>query len=219
MLKSAQPKPTTSAELKGRKVILTAATRLFLERGYRGTTMELVAAAAGFGRQTVYNQFESKKALFDATVAVLWEKLPAATITNQQGSLQQAEQILFEVGHAIAETWASEEAVAFVRMIVAESMQFPELAESFFRVGRDPARHAVMQYLNALNGTAQWDVPDPELAAAQFVGLLNESLLWSRIIRDPKTLPKERRTRIVTEAVRTFTCRYKVAGTRVHQTE
>jgi len=216
MKKSARPQQRAGAEeLTGRQAILRAATRMFLKRGYRGTSMELVAQEAGFGRQTVYNQFESKKALFDATVTLLWAKLPVATIVEEEG--QPPEQVLLDVGNAIAEHWASDEAVAFARMIIAESIHFPDLADSFFTAGRDPARSAVSRYLSALGNTAGWDVPDPDLAAAQFVGLLNEPLLWTRVIRGGKAPAKERRRIMVAEAVRTFACRYRVASkTRRH---
>ncbi|WP_442949235.1 TetR family transcriptional regulator [Nostoc sp.] len=42
-----------SKEPTKRQAILRAAARTFLARGYEGTSMELVAAESGAGRQTV----------------------------------------------------------------------------------------------------------------------------------------------------------------------
>jgi AcrR family transcriptional regulator len=49
-----------------RPLVLDAAFHLFLERGYEGTSMEAVAAAAGVSKPVVYACFASKKELFEA---------------------------------------------------------------------------------------------------------------------------------------------------------
>ncbi|MCO4252139.1 TetR/AcrR family transcriptional regulator [Pseudarthrobacter raffinosi] len=48
--------------------VLTAATELFLERGYAGTTMAEVGAAVGVSTNNVYWYFPSKDALFAAVM-------------------------------------------------------------------------------------------------------------------------------------------------------
>jgi AcrR family transcriptional regulator len=56
-----------------RRLILAAAGRLFVEKGYLGTTLAAVAAAAGVSVQTVYNVVGGKpallKAVYDVTLA------------------------------------------------------------------------------------------------------------------------------------------------------
>src|SRR4051812_6942538 len=47
-----------------RRAIVEAATRAFLAGGYRGTSMDEIAAAAGVSKQTVYKQFVDKQRLF-----------------------------------------------------------------------------------------------------------------------------------------------------------
>ena len=49
---------------KKRQAIIRAATALFLRDGYRGTSMDQVAAAAAVSKQTVYKHFEDKEQLF-----------------------------------------------------------------------------------------------------------------------------------------------------------
>jgi AcrR family transcriptional regulator len=49
-----------------RPLVLDAAFDLFLERGYEGTSMESVAAAAGVTKPVVYACFASKEELFEA---------------------------------------------------------------------------------------------------------------------------------------------------------
>src|SRR5436305_15065188 len=52
-----------------RRAIIDAATRLFLDGGgYRGTSMDEIAALSGVSKQTVYKHFTDKEALFRAIV-------------------------------------------------------------------------------------------------------------------------------------------------------
>jgi AcrR family transcriptional regulator len=57
----------------GRRRVLDAATRMFLERGYADTTVPAVARAAGVSAQSVYKAFGNKpgllKAVFDVAMA------------------------------------------------------------------------------------------------------------------------------------------------------
>ncbi len=48
--------------------VIEAATRLFLERGYAGTTIPAIAAEAGVALQTVYRAAPGKAGLLDAAV-------------------------------------------------------------------------------------------------------------------------------------------------------
>jgi AcrR family transcriptional regulator len=48
-----------------RPLVLDAAFELFLERGYEGTSMEAIAAAAGVSKPVVYACFASKEELFE----------------------------------------------------------------------------------------------------------------------------------------------------------
>ncbi|MDE1177001.1 MAG: TetR/AcrR family transcriptional regulator [Edaphobacter sp.] len=207
---SAQRKPTLETEASTkRQQILKAAARTFLAQGYRGTSMEIVAKESGAGRQTVYNQFASKKALFDATLTLLWEKMPIDHIVSRTAPERTPEEALLEIGNAIAEFWVPEETVAFLRMVIAESIHFPELAESFFTFGRGSARRSVIEYFGVLRDTKALELSDPELAAAQFIGLINEPLLSSRIIGAGKSPSKDRRKQVVHEAIQTFLARYR----------
>ena len=171
--------------------------------------MELVAVESGVGRQTVYNQFASKRALFDATLSLMWEEMAIDRIVSRRETERAPEKVLLEIGNTIADFWAKEEAVAFLRMIISESIHFPELSESFFTFGRGSARRAVIEYLSMLGRTKALDVADPELAAAQFIGLINEPLLSSRVIGAGKPSSRARRRQVVQEAVRTFLTRYQ----------
>jgi AcrR family transcriptional regulator len=49
---------------RNRGLVLDAARRVFLERGYAGATLEVIAEEAGFSKGVMYSQFASKPDLF-----------------------------------------------------------------------------------------------------------------------------------------------------------
>lgn len=71
-VKPPRTRRTDKAELTRRRVV-EAAVRLFVERGYRSTTIEAIAEAADVSVETIYKRFGSKagmlKAARDAAVA------------------------------------------------------------------------------------------------------------------------------------------------------
>jgi AcrR family transcriptional regulator len=76
-----------------REVIFRAAGRLFAERGYAGTRLDDVAAAAGVTKPMVYRHFESKKALY----AALLEKHEADLPSFLEGTGEPDPRAILEV--------------------------------------------------------------------------------------------------------------------------
>jgi AcrR family transcriptional regulator len=70
--------------------ILDAALRVFRRYGFRRSSIEQVAAAAGLTRQGLYHHFESKEALFRAVIESLYEgalgaEIAAADVVEKAG--------------------------------------------------------------------------------------------------------------------------------------
>ena len=68
---------------RNRALVLAAARRVFLERGYAGATLEAIADEAGFSKGVVYSQFAGKPDLFlallDARIAERAERNAAVS--------------------------------------------------------------------------------------------------------------------------------------------
>ncbi len=79
-----QPRPLASAAVaeraeSTRKALVVAARRLFVERGYHGTSTEEIVALAGVGtRGALYHHFADKRALFVAVFEAVEEDLVVA---------------------------------------------------------------------------------------------------------------------------------------------
>lgn len=63
-----------------RERIVRAAGRMLLSDGYRGLSMDALAAQLGMSKRTIYQHFDSKEALVMATVEGFFERLGAETI-------------------------------------------------------------------------------------------------------------------------------------------
>src|SRR5215208_6812069 len=70
-----QPNASESRSARKRAAILEAATTLFLRHGYRGTSMDEIAATAGVSKQTVYKHFADKESLFSEIVVSTVEEV------------------------------------------------------------------------------------------------------------------------------------------------
>jgi len=77
-----------------RRQLFTVALNLFAERGFRSTTMDDIAEAAGVTKPLVYQHFSSKRALYLELVDSVAKELVAAigeAVANASGPRQQVE--------------------------------------------------------------------------------------------------------------------------------
>ncbi|WP_422743437.1 TetR/AcrR family transcriptional regulator [Mycobacterium sp. WMMD1722] len=196
-----------------RDTILRTAGQVFLASGYEQSSMDEIALQAGVARRTLYNQFSSKKALFDATMTQLWDRMPLDEIVDATTQDGPAEEVLYAVGRAIADFWSPPEAVAFLRLVIWESPRFPELGRGMMDNGRSPARRAVNRYVRRLGRRRDFRIADPDLATTQFIdAILGELLLGRLVATSTSTVSEDRCDYLVREAVRMFLARYHRAG-------
>lgn len=133
-----------------RQVILDAARAKFLRAGYAATTLEVVAAAAGVSKMTLYRHFGSKEVLFEALVRGM-----ADGLEDLEGSAAQAADArarLRAFGLSFARALMRPEALALYRMIVSEAERFPDLARLFQDRGREQAQAWVAAVLREERG-------------------------------------------------------------------
>jgi AcrR family transcriptional regulator len=184
-----------------RAAIVEAAARVFLEKGYEGTSMELVARAAKVARRTVYNQYVSKEALFTAVTEHVWSKYDLARQVRTGGGARES---IAALAAAIVKFWMDSDAIAFLRLVVAEGDRFPHLAPTFFDSGKQPVFRALVAEIRRLKKAGLLIVDDIELAAKQLVGLLNEPLMWPRLLQLSGPPAKARRDAVIESAIEVF---------------
>jgi AcrR family transcriptional regulator len=190
-----------------REVIVAAATRLFLERGFGAVSMDELAAAAGVARRTLYNQFDSKEEIFREMLQRVSGQLEHAFPPGIeiQGDV---EAVLRLVGRMILKLHKNRDYLGFLRMVVADSRQFPWIAEEFAAV-MDPQTERLVRLLAHLTSMGVLNCRNPMLAAHQFMGALNDLSLWPWMLgRERIPVPDEE---LVEETIRMFLEHYRVA--------
>ncbi|MGO9392558.1 TetR/AcrR family transcriptional regulator [Rhodoblastus sp.] len=189
-----------------REAIVEAATRLFLEHGFGSVSMDELAGAAGLARRTLYNQFTSKEEIFREMLlrvsGQLEDTFPPGIET--QGDVDE---VLRLIARMILELHRHPEYLGFLRMVVADSRQFPWIAEEFSAV-MEPQTERLARYLAHVTAMGILNCRNPTLAAHQFMGILNEFSLWPLMIgRKKLAVPTEE---IVEETVQMFLQHYRL---------
>ena len=187
-----------------RDAIVEAAQRLFLQRGFGSVSMDELAEAAGVARRTLYNQFARKEEIFREMLLKVSGQLEDAFPTGieTQGDV---EEVLRVVARVILDLHKNTEYLGFLRMVVADSRQFPWIAEEFAAV-MDPQTERLIRYFAHLNTVGILDCRDPRLAAHQFMGMLNEFSLWPWMM-GRKNISVSRKD-VVEETIRMFLLHY-----------
>lgn len=134
--------------------IAEAAFVLFSERGYAHVRMEDVARHAGVAKGTVYLYFAGKEGLFRA---VIERKLAPVTEALEHLTAEGApvgEPALRQFYEGLATLVDSGVAGTVLRMVISESVRFPEVAEIYHRTVIAPAadRLAALLDSGAANG-------------------------------------------------------------------
>jgi TetR/AcrR family transcriptional regulator of autoinduction and epiphytic fitness len=187
-----------------RALIVAAATALFLELGYDRTSLARIAESSGVSRATLFKQFPTKAALFDAIVTESWstaeEKDPPAVGDVVDG--------LSIIGRRYAELLGRARMTDLFRIVIAELPRFPELAHAQFSQGKLPYFESVRSYLLAEHDAGTVQVEDVDLAATQFLGMISNYVFWPALLVPGWEVSAERVAEVVDEAVRTLVARY-----------
>jgi AcrR family transcriptional regulator len=76
-----------------RREILSAATRLFAERGFAEVSIEAVLAACGISRGALYHHFASKEALFEAAFEALEVDVTSKVLARAGAATEPAQAV------------------------------------------------------------------------------------------------------------------------------
>ena len=100
---------------RNRGLLLSAALRVFLSRGYHAATLEQIADEAGFSKGAVYSRFESKADMF---LALLTDRIAARAAENAAAVAELASS--GTLAGLIELAWRAEHATPGWRLLVTE---------------------------------------------------------------------------------------------------
>jgi AcrR family transcriptional regulator len=174
-----RPPSERAGEVEGR--ILDAAAQVFLERGFSGASIELIAETARAGKPTIYARYPNKESLFEAAFLRRLAARNARLATHHpQGA--SVEERLVEVGVALVEETLSEDFIGLLRLAIAEARRLPDMVEGLVRQCRERGGRSVVRLLVEGVGEPFWsDENDPRAVKAG--RLFAESVLLPFLLR------------------------------------
>lgn len=151
--------------------IREAAARLFLEKGYQGTSMDDIAAAAQVSKQTIYTHFASKEDLFADLVLGNSDRVDdfVALIGDLPGSDLEAS--LRALSRQYLGFVARPEVIRLRRLIIGEAARFPDLARRYYELVPERVYAALAALFEELQTKGRLRAGDPHQAANHFAWL------------------------------------------------
>lgn len=177
-----------SARSEKRAVILAAAQRLFLENGYKRTSMEAIRAEAGVSKPTLYNHYADKEALFADVVRATFNHVGFEHFPFMAGqqlpihSHAELRAVLIAFVTQALTRMLSSGYVALLRTVISEMPHFPQLMDIFRQNGPVRSLAIAGQFFALAYQQGLIRVADTEVVARLFIGpmasyILTEGLL------------------------------------------
>ena len=163
------------SESPKRQLVLDAAADLFMAQGYGAVSMDAIARSAGVSKATLYAYFSSKDQLFATIIGEACRQNIGGATQLPEGETDLRAVLTLVAGNTVR-FLLSERPLAIHRVVISESVRFPELGRAFYDNGPGMFRGVFAEWLAGQTSAGRLAVRDPALAADQFIGLLRGGL-------------------------------------------
>lgn len=174
-----------------RASILEAAGSIFCRDGFAAANIDVIALEAGVSRQTIYNHHGDKEGLFIAVVSQATDRANAgffaalARFPDHPGDLR-AELVAFAVG-MMRNCLCSRDGRFLRKMVLLEGQRYPQLFNHWRQNGPTMVWNALAARFARLAFSGWLILDDPDVAARQFMALINADLHLSVALGEPLT--------------------------------
>jgi TetR/AcrR family transcriptional repressor of mexJK operon len=167
-------RPRRARRLASGPAIREAAAALFLEKGYQGTSMDDIAAAAHISKQTIYTHFADKEQLFSELVLGNTERVDefVQSLVQAVRDAPDSRAALHELARSYIRIVAQPEVLRLRRLVIGESGRFPDVARAYYEQVPQRMYSALTDLLRELAERGDLQVEDPEVAAHQLAWLI-----------------------------------------------
>jgi TetR/AcrR family transcriptional repressor of mexJK operon len=167
---------TEDRSARKRRVVVDAATTLFLRHGYLGTSMDQIAAFAGVSKPTVYKFFADKEQLFTAIVMETLDRAGGPFLAElsrlaETRSGQLADD-LRDLARRYLATVTQPAVLQMRRLVIGASHQLPALASAYYERAPEQTLRTLVDCFRRLADRGLLRAPDPDQAAAHFAFLV-----------------------------------------------
>lgn len=190
-----------------RRQIVEGARSVFLAHGFDAASMGEIAKVAGVSKGTLYVYFKDKDELFKAIV----EReclIQAEGIFDFDTANPDVAGTLTRTGVAYVHALCAPSRQAPLRAVIAIADRMPNIGRTFYETGPAIGLGKMRAYLEAQVAAGRLEIPDCEIAAAQFIEMCQALLFKPVLFNFAPTPPLERIQYVVNMAVRTFMAAY-----------
>ena len=160
-------RPTQEEAERRHRSLLAAATRLFLEKGWDGVSIDEISRRSGVAKRFIYARYPDKAALFIGAVERFRENLMGEI--QAFGPLpEEVEAGLYAFARGLLDIALRPDSVALHRLFIAAATHFPELAKAFAERGRGHGLDEIKSVLTHYADRGALKLADPQLNAEQF---------------------------------------------------
>src|ERR1700704_74406 len=190
-----------------RRQILDGARAVFMDLGFDGASMGVIARAAGVSKGTLYVYFADKNRLFEAIVEQ--ESLEQGKVAFNFDPARDVTTTLTDFGQAYIQLLCRPGGGSAIRTVMAIAERMPEVGRRFYEnvLALNIARLAA--YLEVRAGLGDLEIEDCPLAATQFTQLCQASLFQPFIFQAAPAPSAERIAQVVESATRMFLAGYR----------
>jgi len=165
---------TEDRSARKRRVVVDAATTLFLRHGYLGTSVDQIAAFAGVSKPTVYRFFADKEQLFTAIVMETLDRAggPFLAELSRLAETGQLADDLRDLARRYLATVTQPAVLQMRRLVIGASHQLPALASAYYERAPEQTLRLLADCFRRLADRGLLRAPDPDQAAAHFAFLV-----------------------------------------------
>ena len=185
-----------------RKNILSNATDLFLEKGFSGASTSELLRRVGGSKTTIYSHFGHKAGLFTAVVDEMLKDSVQMFSSLDLSELSLSDAV-FRIAQQYLKIVLSERYIGFMRIVVAEVKQFPEIGKAFYERGPELSYSEFRRFLDERVARGEITIRDTSRATDLFFGTLLHRELISRLY-GAKTAPLRERKKVAGNVTREF---------------
>ena len=189
-----------------RRQILDGARAVFLDLGFDGASMGVIARAAGVSKGTLYVYFADKNRLFEAIVEQ--ETLDQGKTAFNFDPARDVETTLKDFGTAYIQLLCRPGGGSAIRTVMAIAERMPEVGRRFYERVIEMTINRFKDYLEVHVAAKELAIDDCHLAAAQFMQMCQATLFQPFIFQAAPAPSTEQITKVVKSATRIFLVAY-----------
>jgi len=168
-----------------RQQIIAAALKVFSIKGFhKATNKDIAQAAGGISPGLIYWYFKDKEDLF---LSIIRERAAIFQLTEHPERLMELppREGLALIGRTYLSVFKVPGNVALIRIMVAEAIRFPQIAEMFYKQVASRFLGLLSQYLQCQVELGRLRPHDTQIGARSFLGMFVVNVITRELMRDP----------------------------------